>query len=638
MQTTYSYFGQRLVQRGIITQDQLDEALRRQQTTMANRKIGEILVRLGYISKSHITEGLADQMGIAVVRLSEMEIPRRVKDMMDGNIAMLYRVIPIEERNGVLVVATADPTNINALDNLGRLLDRPVEPALTTPEEIQDALNKYYGHKEETVESLLSSASSASSLSSLSSQSNMGSMQGSLASLDSMSADGLSMASIAAAESGVPDGGASGGSGADGDPSDENNPVVKYVHQLIMEAFRLRASDIHVEPAKTTVKVRYRIDGEMQEMPLPPKRAQAAIISRLKIMAGMDISERRVPQDGRIKITLGNKAVDLRVSALPAVYGESVVMRILDKSGLLLGLGELGFCSEHQQMWETLLHNATGVVLVTGPTGSGKTTTLYASLNNLNSSERKIITVEDPVEYQLSGINQVQIHHDIGWDFARALRAIFRQDPDIVMVGEIRDKETAEIAIKAALTGHLVFSTLHTNDTSSSFTRLIDIGIKPFLVASGVRAILAQRLVRLVCSNCKRPYTAPEEEKERLGLEKIDWSTVELVHGEGCDNCNRTGYQGRKGAYELLVTNDNIRRMLMKGESATMIRQVARVDGMKTMRQDAWDKACRGITTIEEVNRRTRVDEPLRHAAERAAAKVVAKAAAAAAEQQAGAS
>ncbi len=632
MQTTYSYFGQRLVERGIISQEQLDEALRRQQTTMANRKVGEILVRLGYISKSHITEGLADQMGIALVRLSDMDIPKRITNMVDGNIAMLYRVIPIEERNGVLVVATADPTNINALDNLGRLLDRPVEPALTTPEDIQNALNNYYGHREETVESLLSSASSASSLSSLSTQSNMSSsMDGSLASLNSMSADGLSMASIAAAEAGVPDGGTSTTSGSETDSSDENNPVVKYVHQLIMEAFRLRASDIHIEPAKTSVKVRYRIDGEMQEMPLPPKRAQAAIISRLKIMAGMDISERRVPQDGRIKITLGAKAVDLRVSALPAVYGESMVMRILDKSGLLLGLGELGFCSEHQQIWETLLHNATGVVLVTGPTGSGKTTTLYASLNNLNTSEAKIITVEDPVEYQLTGINQVQIHHDIGWDFARALRAIFRQDPDIVMVGEIRDKETAEIAIKAALTGHLVFSTLHTNDTSSSFTRLIDIGIKPFLVASGVRAILAQRLVRLICSNCKRPYTPPEEEKERLGLE-VDWSTIELTHGEGCDNCNRTGYQGRKGAYELLITNDEIRRLLMKGESATMVRQVARMSGMKTMRQDAWDKACRGITTIEEVNRRTRVDEPLRAAADRAAAKVVAKAAAAAAE------
>jgi type IV pilus assembly protein PilB len=633
MQTTYSYFGQRLVERGIITQAQLDEALHRQQTTMANRKVGEILVRLGYISKSHITEGLADQMGIAVVRLSEMEISPRIKAMMDGNIAMLYRVVPVEERNGVLVVATADPTNINALDNLGRLLDRSVEPALTTPEEIQDALNKYYGHKEETVESLLSSASSASSLSSLSSQSNMSSsMQGSLASLDSMSADGLSMASIAAAESGVPEGGVAGAATSEGDSGDENSPVVKYVHQLIMEAFRLRASDIHVEPAKTTVKVRYRIDGEMQEMPLPPKRAQAAIISRLKIMAGMDITERRVPQDGRIKITLGNKAVDLRVSALPAVYGESIVMRILDKSGLLLGLGELGFCAEHQQMWETLLHNATGVVLVTGPTGSGKTTTLYASLNNLNTTESKIITVEDPVEYQLSGINQVQIQHDIGWNFSRALRAMFRQDPDIVMVGEIRDKETAEIAIKAALTGHLVFSTLHTNDTSSSFTRLIDIGIKPFLVASGVRAILAQRLVRLICSGCKRPYDPPEDEKEQLGLE-VDWGTVDLTHGEGCDNCNQTGYQGRKGAYELLVTNDEIRRLLMKGESATAVRRAARLNGMKTMRQDAWDKACRGITTIEEVNRRTRVDEPLKFAAERAAAK-----AAAAAEQQAGAS
>ena len=448
--------------------------------------------------------------------------------------------------------------------------------------------------------------------------SNVRSMDGSLASLNSLSGDALSMESLSmdgkAAEQAV-----KAMSGDGGDEGDDNSPVVKYVHQMIMEAFRLRASDIHIEPAKTSIKVRYRIDGEMQEMPLPPKRAQAAIISRLKIMSGMDISERRVPQDGRIKINLGGKVVDLRVSALPAVYGESVVMRILDKSGLMLGVGQLGFCAEHQHTWETLLHNATGVVLVTGPTGSGKTTTLYASLNNLNQTDTKIITVEDPVEYQLSGINQVQINHDIGWDFARALRAIFRQDPDIVMVGEIRDRETAEIAIKAALTGHLVFSTLHTNDTSSSFTRLVDIGIKSFLVASGVRAILAQRLVRLICNSCKERYTAPEEERERLQLD-VNWDEVELWHGAGCDNCNQTGYMRRQGAYELLVNNDEIRRLVMQGESATAIRRAARLSGMVTMRDDAWMKARKGITTIEEVNRRTRVDEPLRHLLESAGA------------------
>jgi len=610
MQTTYNFFGQRLVERGIITQEQLDEAIRRQQTTMGTRKLGEILVRLGYISKSHIKEGLADQLGIPIIKLSERDISQKVRSTVPGEIATVYRVVPIEERGAVLVVATADPTNINALDNLARLLDRPVEPALSTPEEITEALNRYYGHRQESVESMLSSASSASSMSTLSTMSNLSG--GSLASLGSLSGDSMSMESISmdAATAAREVSSAAGASGSE-DEGDDNSPVVKYVHQMIMEAFRLRASDIHVEPAKTSIIIRYRIDGEMREMPPPPKRAQAAIISRLKIMSGMDITERRVPQDGRIKITLGGKMVDLRVSALPAVYGESVVMRILDKSGLMLGLGQLGFCAQHQKDWETLLHNATGVVLVTGPTGSGKTTTLYASLHNLNTVERKIITVEDPVEYQLAGINQVQINHDIGWNFARALRAIFRQDPDIVMVGEIRDQETAEIAIKAALTGHLVFSTLHTNDTSSTFSRLIDIGIKPFLVASGVRAILAQRLVRTICTSCKAPHDPPEDEKERLGLH-VDWSQVRLVHGAGCDNCNKTGYQGRLGAYELLLNNDEIRRLVMGGGSATAIRRAARLSGMITMRDDAWQKALKGVTTLEEVNRRTRVDEPLR--------------------------
>jgi len=606
MQSSYSYFGQQLVNKGIITEQQLKEALDRQNTTMSNRKLGEILVRLGYISKSHVTEGLAEQLGIPIINLAEREIPPRIRALVDGSIATLYRVVPVEERDGVLMVATADPTNINTLDNLARLLDRPVEPVLSTPEHISEALARYYGHQRETVESLLSSASSASSVSSLSSMSNIGSSS-SLASIGSLSGDDISMDSIGvdAAEMESAAAAAAGGS-----TEADDSPVVRYVQQLIVEAYRLRASDIHIEPGKTTVKVRYRIDGVMQEMPLPPKRAQSAIISRLKIMSGMDISERRVPQDGRIKMNVGNHVIDLRVSALPAAYGESVVMRILDKSGLLLGLGQLGFCAEHQQQWERLIHHATGVVLVTGPTGSGKTTTLYGSLHTLNKSDVKIITVEDPVEYQLTGINQVQINHEIGWNFARALRAMFRQDPDIVMVGEIRDMETAEIAIKAALTGHLVFSTLHTNDTASSFTRLIDIGIKPFLVASGVRAILAQRLVRTICNNCREPYTPPDVEKERLEMD-VNWDEVELVHGAGCDNCNQTGHQGRLGVYELLLTSDKLRTMIMQGESATALRRTARLEGMITMREDAWQKALKGITTLEEVNRRTRVDEPL---------------------------
>ncbi len=605
----YSLFGQRLVERGIISQQQLNEAIHKQQTTMGHRKLGEILVRLGYISKSHITDQLADQLDIPIVRLADRDIPERIRGLIEGNIATLYRVIPIGEEGPTLVIATADPTNINNLDNLQRLLDRPVKPVLCSPEEIQKALKEYYGLSETTVETMLSTVSSASTLSSLSTMSNMSSVNSSLSSIGSMSASDISLNSLSVRDVELDASAQSGISGSEDE--DDDSPVVRYVHNLILEAFRLRASDIHVEPGKRDVKVRYRIDGVLHQMPLPPKRAQASIISRLKILAGMDIAERRVPQDGRIKLNLAGKVVDLRVSALPACYGESMVMRILDKSGLMLGLGQLGFSPEDQRTWEKLLNHSTGVVLVTGPTGSGKTTTLYASLHTLNSPESKLITVEDPVEYQLAGINQVQIQHEIGWNFARALRAIFRQDPDIVMVGEIRDQETAEIAIKAALTGHLVFSTLHTNDSASTFIRLVDIGIKPFLVAAGVRAVLGQRLVRTICTTCKEPYTPTEDELDLLGLPGVKDSNVELFKGVGCDNCNHTGYSGRLGVYELLLTTDEIRRMLMEGKSSTALRRAARLGGMTTMREDAWKKALKGITTIDEVNKRTKIDEPL---------------------------
>jgi len=604
----YSLFGQRLVERHIITQVQLNEAIHKQQTTMGHRKLGEILVRLGYISKSHITEGLADQLGMPIVRLTDREIPERIRGLVDGGIATLYRVIPIGEEGPALIIATADPTNINNLDNLERLLERPVRPALTTPEEVSHALAKYYGLNETTVETMLSTVSSASTLSTLSTMSNLSSVNSSVASsVGSLSESDISLSSISV-----------GNVEFEGQPTvpgaeeeEDDSPVIRYVYNLVLDAFRLRASDIHVEPGKRDVKIRYRIDGVLHQMPMPPKRAQPSIISRLKILAGMDIAERRVPQDGRIKLNLAGKMVDLRVSALPSSYGESMVMRILDKSGLMLGLGQLGFTPEDQRNWEKLLAHCTGVALVTGPTGSGKTTTLYASLHTLNKSDVKIITVEDPVEYQLAGINQVQVHHEIGWDFARALRAIFRQDPDIVMVGEIRDSETAEIGIKAALTGHLVFSTLHTNDSASSFIRLIDIGIKPFLVAAGIRAVLAQRLVRTICTTCKEPYKPTADEIEQLALPGIDADKVELFKGTGCENCNHTGYTGRLGAFELLFMTDEIRKMIMDGKSAAALRRAARLAGMATMREDAWRKALRGITTIDEVIKRTKVDEPL---------------------------
>ena len=602
----YSMFGQNLVDRSIITKDQLEEAIHRQQTSMTGKKLGEILVRLGYISKTHISEGLAEQLGIPIIKLSDLEIPERIRNLIDIRIAQVYRVIPVEEEGSLLKVATADPTNINAQDNLSRLLERKIEPVLATPEEISDALNKYYGLADTTVETMLSTVSSASSMSTLSTMSNLSSLDSSAGSLGSMSSSDMSLSSMSMDSIDVDDAVVSAG-----DEDDDDSPVVRYVHHMIMEAFRLRASDIHVEPGKFDVKVRYRVDGVMQLMPAPPKRAQDAIISRLKIMSGMDIAEKRLPQDGRIKIQIAGKDIDLRVSSLPAYYGASMVMRILDKESLKLGLGQLGFSSDDQQTWETLLENQTGVILVTGPTGSGKTTTLYASLHNLNKPDKKLITVEDPVEYQLAGINQVQIQHDIGWNFSRALRAIFRQDPDIVMVGEIRDLETAEIAIKAALTGHLVFSTLHTNDAPSAFVRLVDIGVKPFLVASGVRAVLGQRLVRTICTTCKAPYVPESIELTRLGL-PVDMDTIELMHGEGCDNCHDTGYTGRLGVYELLLMDNEVRQMILDGSSSVKIRTKAREHGMTTLRQDAWKKALAGITTIEEVNRRTKVDEPLK--------------------------
>jgi len=603
----YSMFGQGLVDRGLITADQLQEALHRQQTTMQGKKLGEILARLGYISTHHISEGLAEQLGIPIIRLSDREIPERIRSLIDVNIAQVYKVIPVEEDGKVLKVATSDPTNVNAMDNLARLLERPVEPVLATKEEIRGALSKYYGLAETTVETMLSTVSSASTMSTLSTMSNLSSLDSSAGSLGSLSSSDMSMSSMSLDSINVEELQKASGNQED---DDDDSPVVRYVHHMIMEAFRLRASDIHVEPGKFDVKVRYRVDGVLQIMPAPPKRAQDAIISRLKIMAGMDIAEKRVPQDGRIKIQLGGRMVDLRVSSLPSYYGASIVMRILDKESLKLGLGQLGFCAEDQVRWEALLKMTTGVILVTGPTGSGKTTTLYASLHNLNKPDRKLVTVEDPVEYQLSGINQVQIHHEIGWNFSRALRAIFRQDPDIVMVGEIRDIETAEIAIKAALTGHLVFSTLHTNDAPSSFVRLVDIGVKPFLVASGVRAVLAQRLVRTICTTCKEPYDPPELEKRRLCL-PVEWDKVQVMHGAGCDNCHGTGHQGRLGTYELLTMDDELRFLILEGASSIKLRRKARINGMSSLREDAWRKCLAGVTTVEEVNRRTKADEPL---------------------------
>jgi len=591
----YRLFGETLVEQQVITKQQLEEAIHKQQTSMSNRRLGEVLVRLGYITRRHISQGLAEQLGIPTVNLEETEIPRKIIDRVPLNVALIYRIVPVRTDNGALCVATADPTDIDTLDNLERLLETPIRPLLSTPDDIRGALAKYYGANESTVESMLSTMSSASTMSSLSTLSSLGSAS-SLSGFSSLSS--VSDASIDFHEP------------TSAEEIDEG-PVIKYVHNLILEAFRERASDVHIEPQKEDLKVRYRIDGVMHYVPSPPKKAQGSIISRIKIMSGMDIAEKRVPQDGRIKLNLLGKNVDLRVSALPGIYGESMVMRILDKSGLMLGLAELGFTPDDEATWERIVTGGTGIVLVTGPTGSGKTTTLYATLHKLNTPEKNIITVEDPVEYQLRGINQVQVHAEIGRTFAHVLRSMFRQDPDVLMVGEIRDLETAEIATRAALTGQLVFSTVHTNDAPSAIIRLVDIGVKPYMVAATVRAILAQRLVRCICTTCKEVYEPSDEEKEVIESVTPGADVRELYKGVGCENCNNTGYQGRVGIFELLVTNEEIREMILRNVSSVQLRQKARESGMDTLREDGISKVVNGVTTLSELMRVSQADEAL---------------------------
>src|SRR5436309_3657857 len=385
--------------------------------------------------------------------------------------------------------------------------------------------------------------------------------------------------------------------------------TVKLVGLLIMEAYRNRASDIHIEPLEKRLRVRYRIDGVLQEMDSPPKRLQASIIARLKIMANMSIAEKRVPQDGRIQIPVMGRTLDLRVSSLPTNHGESIVMRILDKTSLLLGLGDLGFFTDQQEIMGRIIGAPDGVFLVTGPTGSGKTTTLYACLNTINRPDRKIITVEDPVEYQLAGINQVQVNADINLTVAAALRSILRQAPNIIMIGEIRDLETANIAVQASLTGHLVFSTLHTNDAPSAVTRLIDMGVKPFLVASAVRAIMAQRLVRKICPKCKEPYTATEYEMRALDLDPTEVAKTTLFKGRGCGDCSRTGYRGRTGIYEMFSVDEEVRGLIYERVPSNVLRTRARELGMKTLREDGVRKIMAGVSTPEEVISITQGDE-----------------------------
>ena len=552
---------------GLVSREQAVAA--RQIAAQEDEPVMDVLAREGAVSKLDMLKALAGQFGMETITLTGLDIPREVLDMVPGDVAQRYKVVPVFKHESILTVAIGDPLDVDTLDGLRYVLKCNVEGVVAPPEEIEKAIANYYGRATGAVEGMLQEIT-----------------EGTLALPEDVKKQLV----------------------GDENVTESDAPIIKLVSLIIMEAFRSRASDIHLEPMPKKFRVRYRIDGVLHEVDSPPKRLQSAIISRVKIMANMSIAEKRVPQDGRIQINVMGRDLDLRVSSIPTNHGESIVMRILDKAGIALGLPQLGFFSDDQQIFERLITLSDGIILVTGPTGSGKTTTLYACLNTINKPDRKIITVEDPVEYQMSGINQVQVRSDIGMTFSAALRAILRQAPNIIMIGEIRDMETAEIAVNASLTGHLVFSTLHTNDAPSAVTRMIDIGVKPFLVASSTRAIMAQRLVRKICEKCKEPYQPQETELRLLGPAAKQLASAQLFHGKGCADCQFTGYRGRLGIYEIFQIDDQVRNLIFEQVSSTELRTKARELGMRTLREDGLRKVVAGITTLEEVLRVTMGD------------------------------
>ncbi len=554
-----------LVDMGLVTDDQLGPI--RQEADSTGEGLVDTLVSKKIISAGQVAQAKAAQFGVEFVNLGEMRLPDDVISAVPRHIAKKYNVVPVYRHDNTVTVALSDPSDLDTLDSLRHLLNMEVEPRVASPEDIEEAIGKYYGGaREDSVSKMIQDITE-------------GEIQIS------------TLADVAAAD--------------DGSVVDADAPIIKLVNTVIVDAFKSRASDIHLEPLAKKFRVRYRIDGVLHEMKNPPKRLQAAILQRLKIMSNMSIAERRVPQDGRIQSQVGGKTIDLRVSCLPTTHGESIVMRILDKEGLKLGLAELGFFTDDQQTFERLIGLPDGILLVTGPTGSGKTTTLYAVLNYINRPDRKIITVEDPVEYQLAGINQVQVSESVGLTFSLALRSMLRQAPNVIMLGEIRDLETATIAINASLTGHLVFSTLHTNDAPSAVTRLIDIGVKPFLVASSARAMMAQRLVRRVCRRCGGPYVPTEVELRSLGFESSTVANATFMKGKGCNECNKTGYRGRFGIFEMFVVDDEIRKLIYDKVPSSELRTRAREIGMRTLREDGARKVLAGLTTPEEVIRAT---------------------------------
>lgn len=554
-------FAEILIRHGILSADQVDEA--EQMARQSGMKLQEALVRLGYASGEEVMRAMAEQHGLDYVNLGEATVPAEVLELVPESVARENAILPLAEEDGMLRVAVSDPDDFETIEKLRFILNRRIEMALAPRDAILEAINRYYG-------------------------------QGAGESSDSMLQDFTDTAiDFTETEDET--------RGREDEVDQSSAPVVRLVHLIITEAVQLRASDIHIEPFEEKIRVRYRIDGVLVERDSPPRRLLSAILSRVKILSKLDIAERRRTQDGRIKVTVGEKDLDLRVSVIPTNHGQSVVMRILDKDNIKIGLRQLGFADEDYMKFSSLIRRPNGIILVTGPTGSGKTTSLYAALNELNTPDRKIITAEDPVEYYLEGINQVEIRHDIGLDFARVIRAMLRQAPNVILVGEMRDLETAQMGIQASLTGHLVFSTLHTNDAPSAITRLVDMGVPAYLVASSLLAIMAQRLVRVVCQKCKQPYTPSEAILQSSGMpaSMIDGAT--FMKGVGCSNCNGTGFRGRLGIYELMLMSTKLRELAFNEAPMAQVRRTAVGEGMKTLYVDGMQKACRGITTLEEV-------------------------------------
>jgi len=546
-----------LLKQGIITPEQLAKA--QEEIKRTGLKLGEALEKLGFISEEDVAKVKADTLGLSYMDLSDYLIDTDLIKLIPEDAARKHKAVPLFKIRNSLTVGMLNPEDIEAIDYIRKISKMElIEPVLVTEKGLRRILDSYYGAG--------------------------GSVEEIVRAVDKIEIEKKEKETLVQVT--------------------EVAPVVKLVNVIIIQAAKDRASDIHFEPEEDVLRVRYRIDGVLHEVNTLPKKLQSPVISRVKLLSGMDIAENRKPQDGRVRLKLENKNLDIRVSTFPTVHGENVVMRLLDKSAVLLGPRELGFSEETLKTFDKIIRNPHGIMLVTGPTGSGKTTTLYAALTSISSMEKNIITIEDPVEFELPLIRQTQVNIKAGITFANGLRSILRQDPDIIMVGEIRDLETGEIAIQAALTGHLVLSTLHTNDAPAALTRLIDMGIEPFLISSSVTGILAQRLVRLICDNCKEKYIPPDTLLEELGLKKGG----EFYRGRGCEKCKNTGFMGRAGIFELLVVNEEIRKMINQKMSAGQIKRKATESGMKSLREDGLVKAARGLTTLDEILRVTEVE------------------------------